>query len=397
MSFVLSALFVNGIAGGFVWPYFPIFLSEAGLSKSLIGLVLGISNILVFLVRLPLGRWLDHSHGHRFDLPLMGMLLAFPVLLFLFPHTRSPVALILLVLGLGLARLPFLPLGLARLKRQSDLQKKCFSPLLFVGAHHFFLGVLGLLAGAIIVSIGTGKTFSTLWLVVLLSMTPLLLTNFPEGKEEDLPPPPPRLFPNAEEILILLSFFFFHLVNAPLLPFTELYMKTHTHHAAWIPWIAAIAEVFMVITAFAVSRQTSIASARIALVMASGALSLRMALYGFSPSAIGILGISVLDGVSSGLFWMASLKWMDERSGKNNTFNQMSGYVDLTVMTAGALGTILFGWVDARMGFAASSRDLLGLNILAPAFLLIAGKRSWAPRKKKDTQFSSGDGGKHKN
>ena len=389
MGFVLSALFVNGIAGGFVWPYFPIFLSGAGLSKSQVGLVLGVSNILVFLVRLPLGRWLDHSHGHRFDLPLTAILLAFPALLFVLPHTRSPAALILLVLALGLARLPFLPLGLARLKRQSDLEKKQFSPLLFVGAHHFFLGILGLLAGAIIVSFGTGKTFAVLWLVVLLSMTPLLLPASPENKEDNLPPAPPRLLPNAEEILILLSFFFFHLVNAPLLPFTELYMKTHTHHAGWIPWIAAIAEVVMVITAFSVSRLTSVASARIALVIASGALALRMALYGFSPSAAGILGISVLDGISSGLFWMASLKWMAERSGKSNTFNQMSGYVDLTVMTAGALGTILFGWVDGRIGFATSSMELLGLNILAPAFLLLAGKRSWAPRRKKDTPVSS--------
>jgi nitrate/nitrite transporter NarK len=104
MGFVLSALFVNGIAGGFVWPYFPIFLAGAGLSKSQVGLVLGISNILVFLVRLPLGRWLDHSHGHRFDLPLTGMLLAFPALLFFLPHTRSPAALILLVLALGLGQ-----------------------------------------------------------------------------------------------------------------------------------------------------------------------------------------------------------------------------------------------------------------------------------------------------
>ncbi len=297
MGFVLSALFVNGIAGGFVWPYFPIFLSGAGLSKSQVGLVLGVSNILVFLVRLPLGRWLDHSHGHRFDLPLTAILLAFPALLFVLPHTRSPAALILLVLALGLARLPFLPLGLARLKRQSDLEKKQFSPLLFVGAHHFFLGILGLLAGAIIVSFGTGKTFAVLWLVVLLSMTPLLLPASPENKEDNLPPAPPRLLPNTEEILILLSFFFFHQGKSSLLPFLELKVKTHTHQPGWTGWIAAIAEVVMVITAFSLSRLTSVASARIALVIASGALALRMALYGFSPSAAGIL---------ESLFWTAS-------------------------------------------------------------------------------------------
>ncbi|MCL5259371.1 MAG: MFS transporter [Nitrospirae bacterium] len=386
-AFVLSALFVNGMAGGFVWPYFPIFLAEAGLTKSSIGLVLGISNILVFLVRLPLGRWLDHSHGHRFDIPLVAMLLAFPALLFLLPHTRSPAALVLLVLALALARLPFLPLGLARLKKQSDLEKKRFSPLLFVGAHHFFLGALGLLAGAVIVAIGIGKTFSALWVVVLLAMSPLLMPT-PSGDGDTHPPPPPRLLPDREEVLVLLSFFFFHLVNAPLLPFAELYMKTNTRHPGWIPWIAAIAEIFMVVTALPTSRHTSVSSARLVLVTASGALALRMALYGFSPSAKGLLEIAILDGISSGLFWMASLKWVAERSGKDNTFNQMSGYVDLTVMTAGALGIILFGWVDGRIGFAGEqdspgsfSRNTI---ILAPAFLLLAGKRSWSVRKDKN-------------
>jgi hypothetical protein len=382
MGFVLSALFVNGVAGGFVWPYFPVFLADADLSKSEIGLVLGVSNILVFLVRLPLGRWLDHSHGHRFDLPLIAMLLAFPLLLFLLPKTRSAAGLIVLVLALALARLPFLPLGLARLKKQSDMEKRHFSPLLFVGAHHFFLGALGLLAGAIILALGIGKTFSLLWLIVLLAMTPLLLPA-PAGAATSSPPPvPPRLFPNMDEILVLLSFFFFHLVNAPLLPFAELYMKTRTHHPGWIPWIAAIAEMFMVFTALLVSRHTTVPSARLALTAASGALALRMALYGLSPSAEGLLWIACLDGISSGLFWMASLKWVAERSGKDNTFNQMSGYVDLTVMTAGALGIILFGWVDGRIGFSAASKELMGLNILAPLFLLLAGKRSWIARKK---------------
>jgi len=381
MAMILSALFVNGIAGGFVWPYFPVFLSQAGLSKSSIGLVLGISNILVFLVRLPLGRWLDHDHGRRFDLPLSVFLLTFPALLFLLPHTRSSWALIAMVLALQLARLPFLPLGLARLKKQADEQKKRFSPLLFVGAHHFFLGVLGLLAGAIIVGIGVARTFSFLWLAVLLSVVPLMFSGTSGPRETDvLPPSPPRLIPDRKEFLVLLSFFFFHMVNAPLLPFAELYMKTHTPHADWIPWIAAIAEMFMVLSAALLSRHMTVGVARIALAGASGALALRMALYGLSPTAPGLLGIACLDGISSGLFWMASLKWIAERSGQNNTFNQMSGYVDIMVMLAGALGTFLFGWADGREGFAAASREFLGLNILAPAFLILAGKRSWQPR-----------------
>lgn len=371
---LLSSLLVNGVAGGFVWPFFPILLSEKGFSPSSIGIVLGASNLLVLLVRVPLGRWLDLRQHLRSSL----LLLPFPFALFFLSNSRSAVLLAALIILLPLFRLPILPLVLSRFKSHAESRRVSFSPFFFVGSQHFFLGIMGLLAGALIIPLGPERTLSWVWFICLAGLLPLLLA--PAPRESGVAPEilsSGRPVLDRGTLLVLVSFFSFHFVNAPLLPFAELYMKRHTGHEGWIPWIAGIAEIFMVISAWGVSRLRSLPLARLGLVFASIFLALRLGLYGLDPSAPGLLWISCLDGIASGLFWMGSIAWVAERTGRRRIFNQLAGYLDLMVMTGGACGTFLFGYANSSWGFGGASLRFLALSFLAPALLFLAGKGAW--------------------
>lgn len=119
-------------------------------------------------------------------------------------------------------------------------------------------------------------------------------------------------------------------------------MKRQTSHGAWIPWIAAIAELAMVATAIALFRNQTRLKSRWMIMMASGVLALRM------------------EG--------------------RGAFNQLAGFVDIVVATGGAAGTLLFGWAVSRWGFPVACGRLAPLNLLAPLCLTLAGREAWRPR-----------------
>ncbi|MHB1606544.1 MAG: MFS transporter [Leptospirales bacterium] len=377
---ILSALFVNGLAGGFVWPYLPILLSRKGLPPDQIGVVLGLASLLILLFRIPLGRLLDHTAIPARVIRII-LFIPFPIALLLTIYAREAAGLVLAIFLLHLARLPFLPLGLAILKRMAEKRKKPFSPLLFVSAHHLFLGVLGIVAGGIIMASGLHRTFLLVASLLAAGVLPLFLRTERPPERTVPPKKPPRMKPDRQEKLVLLSFFFLHLVNAPLLPFTELYMKRHPVHLAWVPWIAAIAELTMVVTALVLSRVRIRSESRWMMASASGILALRMVLYWSRPSSVGILGISLLDGLTSGIFWMVGLGWVARRMQGEKAFNQLAGYVDVVIITGGAFGTLLFGWAVLRWGFPGACGRLAPLNLLSPLLLFLAGREVWRSRR----------------
>ena len=131
---IFAILFVNGVAGGFVWPYFPVILAGGGLSPGAIGLVLGGASALALLFRLPLARGLDRGPG-RFPAPF---LLLFPLFLFPVSGPRPGALLACLVVLLTLFRLPFLPLALALATSSARRERREFSPTSFVGGGSIF-------------------------------------------------------------------------------------------------------------------------------------------------------------------------------------------------------------------------------------------------------------------
>ena len=205
---IFSSLFVNGLAGGFVWPYLPILLSERGLAANRIGIVLGTASLLILVFRIPLGRLLDRS-----QLPgrwvRLALLLPFPITVYLTINTRNPLWLAGAVFLLNLARLPFLPMGLSALKRLSEEGKKPFSPLIFVGTHHLFLGILGMLAGGMIGLSGLHKTLTLVILLVLFGSLPLIWqTDRVHSRPHPNPPPPAAGHSIGQKNLSCPPFFF---------------------------------------------------------------------------------------------------------------------------------------------------------------------------------------------
>ncbi len=375
----IESLFVNGLAGGYLWPFLPIILASAGITPSGIGLVFALANVLILSLRLPLGHMLDHAHPLG---RLRGalLLIPFPATVALTLRAHHAVPAILVVLSLHLSRMPFLPLSLALLKIASEKGRTLFEPHVFVILQHLFLGGLGLLAGFTVQGIGVLRTFLSVSVLIFLITGILLVAGFPPFPNARPKTPKTWYIPDRREILMLVSFFSFHLVNAPLLPFAELYMKSVAPHVSWVPWTAGIAEIAMALTAALLIPINRLPRRSFwILISASVVLVIRMGGYSLAPGALTTLFLSLLDGYSSGAFWIVSLSWVANRMSGLGEFNQLAGYVDISVTIGSILGNIAFGWGVGLWGFAGASKYFLGLNLLAPLFLLLSGPAAWAP------------------
>jgi MFS family permease len=379
MASSVASLFVNGLAGGYLWPFLPIILQTSGVSPAGIGLVFAAGNIFILSLRLPLGYLMDHCHPlGRLRAGLL--LIPFPALVAMIVRVHHAGPAILSVLALHVSRMPFLPLSLALLKIAAEKGKRHFTPHVFVIVQHLFLGGLGLLAGITVLGLGVQRTFLSVTAVIFIVVASLLFMGFPSAPPAQFRTKRAWYVPDLKETLMLASFFSFHLVNAPILPFAEIYMKSVAPHVSWVPWTAGIAEIAMALTAAAlIPLNRSRSRSFWILISASAVLACRMGGYSLSPGAPETLVISLLDGYSSGAFWIVSLSWAAGRMAGRDGFNQLAGYVDVAVAVGGILGNIAFGWGVGRWGFPGASGMFLPLNLLAPLFLVLAGRTAWTP------------------
>jgi predicted MFS family arabinose efflux permease len=168
---------------------------------------------------------------------------------------------------------------------------------------------------------------------------------------------------------MLLAFFSFHFVNAPLLPFTELFLRGITKNSSFIPLVSALAELTMVIMSLVYARWLS--RLPITKVILAGFLAqpLRLLALANAHSPWAILAIAILDGWGAGLFAMTSLIWARERVGENQMFNQFVGYIDLAVVLGGVLGSFTAGAMISKWGFSGFAARDIWPSLLPPLFL----------------------------
>lgn len=364
-------LFANGLMGEFVWPFISIILQGNGLQEGRIGLVLGLGNLLPLLFRIPLAYLLD-----RIESPTRFMLLLFllplPILLICFSSIHDALYGVIIALLLWVGRLPYLPLSLALFNQKNTLPSSRKVLNSFVLVQHFILGIVGLLAGATLYFIGitqalVGVGILTLVLNIWIVSTYIPAENrIPSGGTKRVP----FLFPGKAEIWMLLAFFSFHFVNAPLLPFTELFLRGITKNSSFIPLVSALAELTMVVMSLIYSRWLSTLPISRVILASFLAQPLRLFALSHAHSPQAILAIALLDGWGAGLFAMTSLIWARERARENQVFNQFVGYIDLAVVLGGVLGSFTAGEMISRWGFTGfASRDIV-LSLLPPFFLL---------------------------
>ena len=362
-------LFANGLMGEFVWPFISIILQGNGLQDSSIGLVLGFGNLLPLIFRVPLGYVLDRiASPSRFLLLLF--LLPLPLLLIAFTSVHDAFYGVVLALLLWVGRLPYLPLSLALFDRKDDSPTTRKALNSFVLVQHFILGIVGLFAGVALYFFSISSALETVGVLTLLLNIWIVSTHTPAP---DRIPPKTKsariLFPGKAEIWMLLSFFSFHFVNAPLLPFTELFLRGITKNSSFIPLVSALAELTMVIMSLIYARWLS--RLPITKVILAGFLAqpLRLLALSNAHSPWAILAIAILDGWGAGLFAMTSLIWARERVGENQMFNQFVGYIDLAVVLGGVLGSFTAGAMISKWGFSGFAARDIWPSLLPPLFL----------------------------
>ena len=229
-------LFANGLMGEFVWPFISIILQGNGLQDSSIGLVLGFGNLLPLIFRVPLGYVLDRiASPSRFLLLLF--LLPLPLLLIAFTSVHDAFYGVVLALLLWVGRLPYLPLSLALFDRKDAAPATRKALNSFVLVQHFILGIVGLFAGVALYFFSISSALETVGILTLLLNIWIVSTHKPAPDRISPKTKSPRiLFPGKAEIWMLLAFFSFHFVNAPLLPFTELFLRGITKKQQLYPF-----------------------------------------------------------------------------------------------------------------------------------------------------------------
>ena len=362
-------LFANGLMGEFVWPFISIILQGNGLGESKIGLVLGFGNLLPLVFRVPLGYVLDRIESPSRFLILL-FLLPLPLLLIAFTSVHDAFYGVILALMLWVGRLPYLPLSLALFNRRdsSPTTRKALNS--FVLVQHFILGIVGLLAGTTLYFFGISSAIEAvgiltlilnIWIVSTHTQLPDRMT--PKTKRTRI------LFPGKAETWMLLAFFSFHFVNAPLLPFTELFLRGITKNSSFIPLVSAIAELTMVIMSLIYSRWLSRLPITKVILASFLAQPLRLFALSHAHSPWSILAIALLDGWGAGLFAMTSLIWARERARENQVFNQFVGYIDLAVVLGGVFGSFTAGAMISRWGFSGFAARDIWPSLLPPFFL----------------------------
>ncbi|MDA8059885.1 MAG: MFS transporter [Nitrospiraceae bacterium] len=355
--------------GEFVWPFISIILQGNGLGESKIGLVLGFGNLLPLVFRVPLGYVLDRIESPSRFLILL-FLLPLPLLLIAFTSVHDAFYGVILALMLWVGRLPYLPLSLALFNRKnsSPTTRKALNS--FVLVQHFILGIVGLLAGTTLYFFGISSSIEAvgiltlilnIWIVSTHTQLPDRMTT--KTKRTQI------LFPGKAETWMLLAFFSFHFVNAPLLPFTELFLRGITKNSSFIPLVSAIAELTMVIMSLIYSRWLSRLPVTKVILASFLAQPLRLFALSHAHSPWAILAIALLDGWGAGLFAMTSLIWARERARENQVFNQFVGYIDLAVVLGGVFGSFTAGAMISRWGFSGFAARDIWPSLLPPFFL----------------------------
>jgi predicted MFS family arabinose efflux permease len=242
----------------------------------------------------------------------------------------------------------------------------------FVLVQQFILGIVGLVAGLTLHFIGISTALEFVGGLTLVLNIWIVSTHVhsPDRKLSE-PKRVPFLFPNKAEIWMLMAFFSFHFVNAPLLPFTELFLRGITKNSSFIPLVSALAELTMVIMSLIYARWLSRLPIRKVIFAAFLAQPLRLLALSHAHSPWSILAIALLDGWGAGLFAMTSLIWARERARENKVFNQFVGYIDLAVVLGGVLGSFMAGAMISRWGFEEFAARDIWPSLLPPFFLLL--------------------------
>jgi PPP family 3-phenylpropionic acid transporter len=360
---------------GFLQPFVPIYLFEAGLSKSQIGLVAGSGAAMAVVVQPMLGKFSDRIDARRPFVALMAIIAALAYLSFPFLKT-APAFLLAVALGLN-ANMYMQGVGGVLVGR---LAKKGMG-----GATYASYRVWGSIA-YVVVALAVGFVIKPvgghgrLPLNLIFETGPLLFFGIaalaywlpdPKMPVEVDPPAQPRkavLKPNLKRFLAVDFLYVVSLYGAT--NFIPIFMQ----HVGGRGLFLSCVFLPGVITEALVMRYSGVFSDRYGrrpvLAISYLLLPFRLLIYSVALNPWWVLGAQSLHGLNFGIVGAVAIAFVNDQA-DHRTRGSLQAQLTLITAAAGAVGPSLMGFIADRYGLPVMFEVAAGLAFLAAVIFML--------------------------
>jgi MFS family permease len=178
-----------------------------------------------------------------------------------------------------------------------------------------------------------------------------------------------QLLSNRTILVFTIAMALFHLSNGAMLPLLGQKMGIADAKNSSLYLSAAIIIAQGVMVFVAKYAGTAAESGRKKLLVAAFVLlPVRALLFAFIDNPYALTAIQLLDGLGAGLFGVVSIIMMADLSKGTGRFNLLQGTVYSAIGLAGALSSILGGFVVKHFGYGVGFATLAGIGVLGLAF-----------------------------
>ena len=358
---------------GFLQPFVPVYLLEAGLDKGQIGLVAGAGALLALGVQPLLGRLSDRLDARRPFVALMATLAGISYLLFPALHGTVP---FLLAVAVGAnANMYMQGVGGVLVGRLAAEGKGGATYAAYRVWGSIGYVAVALVTGFLLKPQGGGGRAS---LDPLFHLGPLLFFAvaalaywLPDPKAPPSPTPtdaPLRMHPNLRRFLLVDFLYVVALYGAS--NFISIFMRELGGRGLLLSGVflpGVIIEVLVMRRSGALSDRYG---RRPILAASYLLLPFRMALYAVATGPSFILGVQALHGLNFGIVGAVAIAFVNDQA-EHRTRGALQARLALVTATAGAVGPALMGEVADRLGLRPMFLVAAGLAAVAAVWFLL--------------------------
>src|SRR5262249_44563038 len=160
----------------------------------------------------------------------------------------------------------------------------------------------------------------------------------------------------------------FHMANGPLGSMVSLYMKHVGGSDTQVAWIVLVAQPIMIPTAWLAGKACTEFGRKPVFALAFFLLPLRIFLYSLVGTPEGVLAVTALDGVISGIFGVLTVLMSSDLTGKHGGFNSLMGLLCTMPALGSMLGSVLQGEMVQHFGFKPSFLVFVLIALAAAVF-----------------------------
>lgn len=360
---------------GFLQPFVPIYLLEAGLSKSQIGLVAGSGAAMAFLLQPLLGRLSDRYDARRPFVAAMALIAAAAYLAFPWLHGTTA---FLLAVGLGTnATLYMQGVGGVLVGRlaQKGRGGATYAAYRVWGSISY---VLVALAIGLILKPQGGHGRAPLDLafhvgpLIFLGVAALAYwlpdPRRPVGEDEENLPTKAHIRPNLRRFLAVDFLYIVSLYGAT--NFISIFMLRVGGRGLFLSCVflpGVIAETLVMRFSGAFSDRYG---RRPVLAVSYVTLPIRLLVYSVATNPWWVLGAQTLHGLNFGIVGAVAIAFINDQA-DHSTRGALQGQLSLVTAAAGAIGPALMGEVADRYGLPAMFETAAGLAFVATLIFVL--------------------------